>query len=231
MIFELIVIIAGLALNYVFGNCIISERKNVDRNNNVEVTRAVETTESVVTGEENVIIEDIVAVQRPRIYNDIGSSLRLILSANVAAKLNNDNNACLGKLTFRTYVYYIDEMALLVITGTLPQISDCVRRISAFLYRDYPLGIVSVNLLLQHRHMGAMIGRAGSTVKRLAKDTNTRIRSRRELFNGSTERRVTITGQPDGVMEAVFRIYVTVIRNSSDSNIRSLRYWHPSNGL
>lgn len=231
MIVELIIVIVGLALNYAFGNRIISERKRVDRNVSVEVTPAVATTESVVAGEEDVIVEDIVVVQHPSFYDDIGSSLRLILSANVAATLNIDNNICMDRLSFRTYVYYIDALALLAITGTLPQISGCVRRIAALLLRDCPFGTVAVSMLIQQCHMGLMIGRAGSTVKRLAEDTRTRIRSGMKLLNGSTERRVTITGQMDDVMEAVFRIYVTVSRNSTYSDVRNLRYWHPSNGL
>lgn len=107
---------------------------------------------------------------------------------------------------------------IMVMKGTITQIAKALFLISELLIegsgKDKSSGDgIAIRLLVHRSSVGAVIGKAGATIKETQSDTHVRVQVSNEPLPNSTEKTVTITGSPSAIQQATTRILTQLKEN------------------
>lgn len=103
--------------------------------------------------------------------------------------------------------HLLDSQALLMISSTLAD------SLAADLQPGSPA--LSLNLLIPHAAMGALIGKAGARIKEIQDNSGSRMVAHKDMLPQSTERIVEISGPPDAVAAAA-KFVTETLQNEAD---------------
>ncbi|KAL7746654.1 PAB1 binding protein [Sorochytrium milnesiophthora] len=79
---------------------------------------------------------------------------------------------------------------------------------------------VTLRLLVPNHMMGGVIGKGGSSIRKIQEESNARVSASEEPLPGSTERVVTVIGVPDAIHIATFHICERLLEQPPNSDNR-----------
>jgi len=85
------------------------------------------------------------------------------------------------------------------ITGGVEQVSQAVQMIATSLSEEQP----TITLLAESRNLGPVIGKGGSTINQIRKDTQANVHISKECIGGSSQKEIRISGYSEGVLQAI----------------------------
>eukprot|EP00455_Lapot_gusevi_P038617 TRINITY_DN432_c0_g1_i2.p1 TRINITY_DN432_c0_g1~~TRINITY_DN432_c0_g1_i2.p1 ORF type:complete len:303 (+),score=133.78 TRINITY_DN432_c0_g1_i2:117-1025(+) len=114
------------------------------------------------------------------------------------------------------------------IKGTLDQANRAVELILSQLQLEEGADgsqMISVSILVPNVNVGRIIGKSGAQVKQLQQDTGSKITIAGEMIEGSTERRVTVSGARDSCVTACQRLVALLFEHAH--RVRDMLYYQP----
>lgn len=85
------------------------------------------------------------------------------------------------------------------INGGVQQVSQAVQMIATSLSEEQP----TITLLAESRNLGPVIGKGGSVINQIRKDTQANVHISKECIGGSSQKEIRISGYSEGVLQAI----------------------------
>jgi len=85
------------------------------------------------------------------------------------------------------------------ISGGVEQVSQAVQMIATSLSEEQP----TITLLAESRNLGPVIGKGGSTINQIRKDTQANVHISKECIGASSQKEIRISGYSEGVLQAI----------------------------